>query len=65
LTAVTTVDDFDYRHCQRLVGKVGSEGGNVVYHTAVRWLSRNALLRRYFHIRKEKVTFAMQKWKSV
>jgi hypothetical protein len=44
------------------VGKVGSEGGDdVVYHTAVRWLSRNALLRRIFRIRKEGDIFVMQK----
>jgi hypothetical protein len=48
------------------VGKVGLEGGDVVvYHTVVRWLSRNALLRRCFHIRKEGVIFPMQKFTTV
>lgn len=65
LRSVTAVDGVDCSHCQHLVGKVGSDGGDIVYHIAVRWLNRNAMLRRSLHVRKETVTFAMQKWKSV
>ena len=44
LGSVTTLDAVDYSHCQHLVGNVESESGDVVYHTAVRWLSRYAIL---------------------
>ncbi|XP_062373410.1 general transcription factor II-I repeat domain-containing protein 2-like [Sardina pilchardus] len=55
---------LNHRQFKSLLEETGSEYGDVVYHTEVRWLSRGRVLNRCFELRDEICQFMESKGKD-
>lgn len=71
MTIVVKVVNFvksrglNHRQFQCLLATMESEFGDLLYYTEVRWLSRGAMLERFFALRKEIAAFMQEKGKPV
>uniref|UniRef100_A0A8C6UL32 Uncharacterized protein n=1 Tax=Neogobius melanostomus TaxID=47308 RepID=A0A8C6UL32_9GOBI len=65
-TVVKTVNTIrarglNHRQFQAFLSEVDAEYGDLLYHSEVRWLSRGAVLHRFFSLRSEIDTFLKEK----
>lgn len=52
--------ELNHRKFKSLLEELGSEYGDVLLHTSVRWLSRGRVLERFFSLRHEIILFLQQ-----
>ena len=54
---VTRARGLSHREFQAFLSELDAEYGDVVYHSAVRWLSRGNVLKRFYSLRSERDQF--------
>jgi len=55
---------LNHRQFQSFLIEINAEYGDVLYYTAVRWLSRGRVLERFFMLRQEIYNFLKEKGKD-
>ena len=56
---------LNHRQFRKLLDEMESQYGDLLYYTEVRWLSRGAMLRRFYELREEVNHFMVEKGKPV
>ena len=56
---------LNHRQFRKLLDEMDSQYGDLLYYTEVRWLSRGAMLRRFYELRDEVFHFMEEKGKPV
>ncbi|KAI6655775.1 General transcription factor II-I repeat domain-containing protein 2B-like isoform X1 [Oopsacas minuta] len=56
---------LNHRQFRKLLDEMDSQYGDLLYYTEVRWLSRGAMLRRFYELKEEVFHFMEEKGKPV